>query len=230
MRGVLFIPLLAALPAPAQDLSARSFMRECEARLAPSRVSVIAVPVAPRIDTSRSYLELTSMVSKGEYTWVLGLTRPALRVETKWGFNGLEDGGGRRMCMRPTLDMRLHYDPVVVYIGREFASDECAYQFILAHETRHVAVHVRQLEKTVALMQAQLQQRMGRDVHYGVRGDLERRFRSEIENYWVPRAQRELANVRREQAAIDTPEEYARARTACEGRIARVLRRKADPS
>jgi len=29
MRAVLFIPLLAAYPAPAQDLSARSFMREC---------------------------------------------------------------------------------------------------------------------------------------------------------------------------------------------------------
>ncbi len=228
-------PLLGALllcvvawPAVAQDLSARSFMRECESRLAPSRVSVTGVPMAPRIDTSKSYRELTGMVSKGEYTWVLGLTRPVLRVDTKWGFNGLEDGGGRRMCMRPTLDMRLRYDPVTVFVGREFASDECSYRFILAHETRHVAVHVRQLEKTVALLQAQLQRRMGSDVHYGTRAELERRFRSEIENYWMPRAQRELANVRREHAAIDTPEEYGRANTACEGRIARVLRRKAD--
>jgi len=188
----------------------------------------MAVPMAPRIDTSRSFRALTSMVPKDEYTWVLGLTRPALRVDTKWGFDGLEDGGGRRMCMRPTLDMRLRYDPVTVYIGREFAADECSYRFILAHETRHVAVHVRQLERTAALLQSQLQRRMGPDVHYGTRVELERRFRGEIENYWIPRAERELANVRHEHAAIDTPEEYGRATTACDGRIARVLWRKVD--
>lgn len=226
LHGVLL--LCAAETAPAQDLPPRAFMRECEARLAPSRVRVTAVPMAPRIDTSKSYRELTGMVSKAEYTWVLGLTRPVLRVDSKWGFDGLEDAGSRRTCMRPTLDMRLRYDPVTVFIGREFASDECSYRFILAHETRHVAVHVRQLAKTVALLQSQLQRRMGSGVHYGTRAELERRFRSEIENYWMPRAQRELADVRREHALIDTPEEYGRANTACGGRIATVLRRRAD--
>jgi hypothetical protein len=224
-RGALVFLLCAAVPALAQDPAAASFARECESRLAPARISVTGEPMAPRIDASKSYLELTEMVSKGEYTWVLGLTRPVLRVRTQWSFDGLEDSTGRRTCMRPSLDMRLLYDPVTVFIGREFAADECSYRFILAHETRHVAVHVRQLENTVALLQSRLQQRMGGDVHYGTRAELERKFRTEIENYWMPRAQRELANVRREHAAIDTREEYARANTACDGRIARVLRR-----
>lgn len=217
--------LCGASSVPAQEVSARSFIRECETRLAPARVSVTAVPMAPRIDATRSYRELTGMVQKGEYTWVLGLTRPVLHVETKWGFNGLEDAGGRRMCMRPTLDMRLRYDPVTVYIGREFATDDCSYRFILAHETRHVAVHVRQLQKTVALLQSNLQRRMGGEIHYGIRDELERRFRGEIEHYWIPRAEQALSDVRREHAAIDTAEEYDRAHTACGGRIAHVLQR-----
>ena len=40
---------------------------------------------------------------------------------------------------------------------------------------------------------------------------------------WLPRAERELQDVRREHQLIDSPEEYERALTVCEGRIARHL-------
>lgn len=221
--------LLLSFHAFAQDRVPRSFARECEKRLKPSVVRIEGVPVAPNIDTSKSYRELTAMASKEEATWVLGLTRPVLRVETQWGFEGLEESDGRRVCLRPSLRMTLRYDPVTVFVGREFVDDDCSYGFILAHETRHVVVHVRQLERTVALLKDQLQRRIGGEIHYGTRSRLEKSLRSEIQDYWIPRAERELKNVRREHAEIDTVEEYARAGKACQGRIARVIRGREDP-
>lgn len=185
--------------------------------------------MAPRIDTSRSYRDLTRMASKEDAVFVLGLTRPVLRVETEWGFHGLEDAGGRIVCMRPSLRMRLRYDPVTVFIGREFLGDACSYDFILAHEKRHVAVHVRQLDKTVGVLRDQLQRRLGDEIHYGPRVELERQLKSEIQNYWIPRAELALRDVRRQHEAIDTPEEYARAGSVCSARIARLLRRREGP-
>jgi len=185
--------------------------------------------MAPRIDVTRSYRDLTRMASKEDAVWVLGLTRPVLRVETQWGFQGLEDPDSRFVCMWPSLRMKLRYDPVTVFIGREFVGDPCSYEFIMAHEKRHVTVHVRQLDKTVGLLRDQLQRRIGGQIHYGSRAELEKRFRSEIQDYWLPRAEQELKDVRRQHEAIDTPEEYARAGSVCGGRIARVLRRREGP-
>jgi hypothetical protein len=122
--------------------------------------------------------------------------------------------------------MQLRYDPVTVYVGREFADDECAFKYIMQHEMRHVGVHVQQLKRTVAMLQGAIQKRLGTDIYYGTREAIERRFRAEIEDYWVPRAQRELKDVRRAHELIDTPAEYARSQTACDGRIARYLSRK----
>jgi hypothetical protein len=215
---------IAARHAPSQ-----SFTRACEEGLKPGVVSVEGVPMTPRIDTSRSYRELTRMASKEEAVFVLGLTRPVLQVETEWGFNGLEDPDSSLVCMRPSLRMRLRYDPVTVFIGREFVGDSCSYQFILAHEKRHVAVHVGQLDKTVATLRDQLQRRLGGEIHYGPRRELEQRLKSEIQNYWIPRAELELRDVRRQHEAIDTPEEYARAGSVCSARIARMLRRREGP-
>lgn len=215
---------IAARPAPSP-----SFVRACEAGLKPGMVSVEGAPMAARIDTSRSYRDLTRMASKEEAVWVLGLTRPVLRVETEWGFQGLADPGSSLVCMRPSLRMRLRYDPVTVFIGREFVGDPCSYEFILAHEQRHVAVHVRQLERTVGLLRDQLQRRLGGEIHYGSRADLEQRFKGEIQSYWIPRAEQALKDVRRQHEAIDTPQEYARAGSVCDARIARVLRRREGP-
>jgi hypothetical protein len=215
--------------AAAQRQPSAEFVRSCERSLKPGIVTVQGVPMAPRLDTTRSYRDLTRIASKDEAVFVLGLTRPVLHVETQWGFEGLEDPDSRLVCMRPSLYMQLRYDPVTVFIGREFVGDRCSYEFILAHEQRHVAVHVRQLEKTVGLLRDQLQRRLGAQIHYGSRADLEKRFRSEIKDYWLPRAEQELKDVRRQHEAIDTPEEYARAASVCGARIARMLRRREGP-
>ncbi len=109
--------------------------------------------------------------------------------------------------------------------GREFVEDACAFDFVYAHEMRHVDVHVRRLREVSLQLQSELQNRLAGSTHIGQRDDLERRLKAEIGNYWVPRAERDLKDVRRQHAAIDTPEEYARAQTACDGRVARYLPR-----
>lgn len=204
----------------------REFIDECERRLPPGRVQVRTAPVEPVVDKTLSYHELTRMAGEDAgYRWVLGLTRPALRVEAKWGFTSLQDRRTGQSCIRPALQMTLRYQPVLVYVGREFVEDACAFDFVYAHEMRHVDVHVRRLREVSLQLQSELQNRLAGSTHIGQRDDLERRLKAEIGNYWVPRAERDLKDVRRQHAAIDTPEEYARAQTACDGRVARYLPR-----
>lgn len=159
--------------------------------------------------------------------WVLGLTQRTLRVDARWRFEGIRDSATGQSCFRPSVEMTLRYDPVIVYIGREFAIDDCAREFIHAHEMRHVVVHERRLAATGAMLQKELQERMSGQVHVGSRASFETQLSEDMRGYWVPRAERELKEVRAEHDAIDTPEEYARSSTACEGRIGRMLRDRA---
>jgi len=184
---------------------------------------VTTVPVKPTIDTTLSYRELTSLARREDGAWVLGLTRPALRVEARWSYAGLSDAGGRRACIRPSVFMRLRYEPVKVFVGREFLDDECAYRFILDHEQRHVAVHVRRLAEVASDLQRALDDHLSGIVHVGPRDELDRRLKAEVAERWIPFAERELKDVAREHAAIDSPQEYARATSACQGRIASVI-------
>jgi hypothetical protein len=208
----------AATPAPRSDVS-----EACERKVPPGRVEVITVPVKPTIDTTLSYRQLTSLARREDGAWVLGLTRPALRVEARWSYAGLSDAGGQRACIRPSVSMRLRYEPVNVFIGREFLDDECAYRFILDHEQRHVGVHVRRLGEVAAELQRELEKHLAGIVHVGPRDELDRRLKAEVAERWMPLAERELKDVAREHAAIDSPQEYARAASACQGRIASVI-------
>jgi len=205
-------------PVPRSDVA-----EACERRVPPGRVEVTTLPVRPTIDTSLSYLELTKLARREDGSWVLGLTRPALRVEARWRYAGLSDDGGRRACIRPSLFMRLRYEPVNVFVGREFLDDDCAYQFILAHEQRHVDVHVRRLAEVAVDLQRDLDEHLKGVVHVGSRDELDKRLKAEVAERWIPLAERQLKDVAREHAAIDSPQEYARATSACQGRIASVI-------
>lgn len=213
--------------APSRDRATGvSFETECAQRLPPGKVSVQAVPVRPVLDESRSYHDLTRMAGEDGRRWVLGLTRPTLRVEARWGFAGFTDRHTGRTCVRPSLQMTLRYEPVVVFVGREFLDDSCAYEFIRAHEDRHVQVHVRKLDEVAKQMQQDLHARLSGVTHVGTRDALERQLKAEVRDEWIPRAEVALQDVKREHAAIDTPEEYARSRTVCGGRIGRYLPRR----
>ena len=189
----------------------------------PGKAEVTTLPVKPTIDSTLSYRELTLLARREDGSWVLGLTRPALRVEARWSYAGLSDAGGRLACIRPSLWMRLRYDPVKVFVGREFVDDECAYQFILAHEQRHVDVHVRRLAEVAGDLQRDLDEHLSGIVHVGLREELDRRLKAEVSVRWIPLAERQLKDVAREHAAIDSPQEYARASGACQGRITSVI-------
>jgi hypothetical protein len=225
-RGAAVAATLLALDVRAASPADARFADECARRVPAGRVVVRALPVTPVVDTALSYQELTRMAGENSgHRWVLGLTRPTLRVEASWGFSGLSDPRSGRTCIRPALQMTLRYDPVLVLVGREFVYDACAYDFIFQHEMRHVDVHVRKLREVSLQLQSELQDRLSGVTHVGDRETLERRLRAEVNDYWMPRAERALREVREQHAAIDTPEEYGRARTVCEGRIARYLPR-----
>lgn len=200
-----------------------SFRRACEQRLQAGTVRVTTAVVRPEIDESLSFGELTRIAERDDATWVLGLTRPTLRVDVRWRFAELADPRGGRSCIRPSLEMTLRYVPVVVYVAREFAHDRCSREFILEHERRHVAVHSRRLGIVAAELERDLRAEFAGTTWIGESAELRRRLNQAVRGIWIPRAEKALKDVRAEHAAIDSPDEYARAKTACDGRIFRML-------
>lgn len=203
----------------------REFEQVCANRLPPGRVSVTALPLQPRVDVSLSYLDLTRMAGReGGSRWVLGLTRPVLRMQARWEFSSLRDPDAGRVCSRPSLQLLIQYDPVQVYVGREFADDACAREFILAHELRHVEVHARRLREVALRLQSELQGWLTGGVYLESRERLQVRLETGLRSLWLKRAERSLLDLKREHEAVDSADEQARALGACDGRIARQLR------
>ncbi len=165
---------------------------------------------------------------KGDRTpgsYVLGLTRTESRVGIKVQGRMLSDPASGYECVAPRLDITLSYLPIVVYIGREFAPGTCSYREILAHEMRHLATYL--------------------DLHAAGRKDRARGPGAPLPGQapvraerpgaqtccsanstrgWMPFIKNEMAKVERMQAAIDTPQEYARLGKVCAGEVQSLIR------
>ena len=122
--------LALASAAPAGAAQARSpFQLRCEAMAAAASATFTSHDNGYRIDNSISYRALTQMkrpnVTSG---YVLGLTRTESRVSIKVDGKMLADAAAGLECVAPRIEVALYYQPVVIYVGREFQPDTCAYR------------------------------------------------------------------------------------------------------
>lgn len=176
------------------------------------------------IDTSESYRTLTGMKGGGgPNTYVLGLTKTESRVALAVDGPMLRDPVSGYECIAPQISVKLFYVPVVIYIGKEFPYGTCAYDQILAHEKRHLKTYMDFLPVAERQVRTALTNRFGNKPLYAPGGQAKSLLVSEIDNGWLPYIKGQMEKVELLQAAIDSPQEYARLGKVCNGQIQRIL-------
>lgn len=222
-----FAPLLtlALLPAAAlaQQPSAR-WQALCEAQLPPTVIEVTAEPAPVRHRNDRSIADLMQVQRlPQENAFTLGLTELQLGTRIAFRSPTLSHPRERLVCMRPAITVTLSLDPHVVSVAREFKEGSCAHRHILAHEMRHVQINQLTLSAAAGRMREGMQQSFGNKIYYGEATELQERLTRHIREQWLPWVDAQMKHTLQRHREIDTPEEYARNRTACGGEIARTL-------
>ncbi|WP_229477058.1 hypothetical protein [Massilia rubra] len=176
------------------------------------------------INNTVSLHGLTAMKPGRPNSFVLGLTRTESRMSI--GLNGamLKDPLSGYECVAPKITVSLFYSPIVVYVGREFSPGSCAYQEILAHEMRHLKTYLDHLPKVEVTVRAALSKRFDNKPLYAPAGRARALLQQEINTGWMTYIKNEMAKVELLQAAIDTPQEYARLSKVCKGEVQSLIR------
>lgn len=202
-----------------------AFQARCEDTIGQSVSVLTSSGNGYRVDNSHSFHGLSAM--KGDRvpgSYVLGLTRTESRVAIGVQGRMLTDPVSGYECVAPRLEVKLSYLPIVVYIGREFTPGTCSYREILAHEMRHLDTYLKfmpQAEKTVG---AALARRFQGKPLYAPAGQARAMLQRELDSGWMPFIKNEMVKVERMQAAIDTPQEYARLSRICAGEVQSLIR------
>lgn len=217
--------LVTSLCTPATASARTAFQARCEDTIGKSVSVITSRQDGYRIDNQYSFHGLSAM--KGDRTpgsYVLGLTRTEASVAIGIQGRMLFDPASGYECVAPRLEVKLHYLPIVLYIGREFSPGTCSYRAILAHELRHRDIYLDFLPGAEKVVSTALARRFEGKPLYAPRGQARDLLQREINNSWMPFIKRELAKVEALQAAIDTPQEYARLGKICAGEVQSLIR------
>ncbi|MGX4642316.1 hypothetical protein [Massilia sp. SYSU DXS3249] len=222
MRLLLALAFLCFL-APASARTA--FQARCEDTIGESVSRLSSKHEGYRVDNSYSFHGLSALKgNRAPGSYVLGLTHTESRVAIGVQGRMLTDPATGYECVVPRLDVKLHYLPIVVYVGREFAPGTCAYREILAHELRHRDIYLGFLPRAEKIVGDALARRFEGKPLYAPRGQARDLLQREIDTGWMPFIKREMGKVERLQAAIDTPQEYARLGKVCAGEVQSLIR------
>jgi hypothetical protein len=196
------------------------FQARCEAALGATVASLSASDGGYTVNHTQSYKALTSMKGReAGHGYVLGLTRTESRVQLGVNAQILADPASGQECLAPKLDISLSYVPIVIYVGSEFPAGSCSYQQILAHEMRHLKAYLDHLPKVESLVRAALKKRFTAKLIYAPAGQGKALLEREMEVEWLPFIKNEMEKVEQLQAAIDSPQEYARLSKVCQGEV-----------
>jgi hypothetical protein len=217
--------LVLVVAVPAQAQARTPFQAQCEDTIGETISVLSSRSEGYRIDNTRSYFDLTRLkgsVRRG--SWVLGLTHTEARVSIKVGGRMLTDRASGYECVAPRIDVNLYYAPIVIYVSREFPPGSCSYREVLAHEMRHLQTYQDFLPKAEAIVRARLAARFASKPLYAPIGQARSLLQREVDRSWMPYIKREMEKVEVLQAAIDTPQEYARLGKVCAGEVQSLLR------
>ena len=207
-------------------VSAPALADECD-QLPPPSVTLRRLPEKLSIDTRYGYREITHLAAEiaRPGTRVLGLTRGTATVRAEIRSPSYVDRSRRWECTSPQLVVTYGYDPMTVYIAREFPEKSCAHDEIYAHELRHVKTyhdHLAAIENEVA---ETLRRRFATGGPWrGPVGNTQATLQRELNDRWLPYIKREIGKVESTQALIDSTDEYERVAKSCDGEIRKRLK------
>jgi hypothetical protein len=218
-------PILLSLLASSGVASAHtSFEASCEDAARDAFATFATRESGWRVDNTLSYRDLTRMKRPGvPGGFVLGLTRTASRVAIQVDGTLLASPDGAMECVLPRIAVTLYYQPIVVYVSRDFEPDSCSYDEILAHEMRHLKSYMEYLPKVEVRVRDRLAGRFAGKPLYARAGESRILLQREIDRNWMPYIKAEMGRVERLQAAIDSPREYARLSKVCQGEVQSLI-------
>ena len=224
-RAALPWALLLGLLAGAGAASARpAFRAACEDAAQASRARFASRDSGYRIDNGLSYRALTAMKRPGVAPgMVLGLTRTESRVSIHIDGQVRPDARQQFECIAPQVAVTLYYPPITVYVGREFKPGTCAYREILAHEMRHLKAYLEWLPKVEEHIRTRLAARYIGKPLYAQRGQARALLQADIDRNWMPTIRNEMLRIEALQAAIDSPQEYARLSKVCGAEVQSLI-------
>lgn len=119
--------------------------------------------------------------------------------------------------------MALSYQPLDVYVAREFNPYSCPFRVVIAHELRHVQIYREQLPRLEATVRSELARRYANRPLYAAIGEGLNTLQDDIDAWLRPLIKSELAAVEVIQRQLDSPEEERRLSQACQGEVASMM-------
>ena len=215
MRRLAILATLAL--ALAQTISTGADANECVG--APDQVYRFDVRVevpAARLDRSRSRDELNQSAFHGPGTNTLGLMQSQLELRDSVQFGAVPIDGGHCYWVQ-TIDLVIRYRSLDIFVASEYRRDSCAYRAILSHERDHARVARDYLNRFEPRFRQALNTldipRPGRPSF--TQGKPKTEVRRLVEGLVRPVFDELNATMSRAQAALDTPEQYARIQARC---------------
>jgi len=215
-----------AVQAEAPQRSPDAFAALCQTRLPPVEIRVLTELESPPLDLAHHAAELAVLrkqpLKPGEV--VVGLTQVRQRYDMRWSYQGLRERNGSRSCIRSRIEVKLILNQQV-YVATEFPQGTCGYDEVLAHEQRHVAANLAQLEKTARFVEDSLRAQEGDAPPWmGEPAALREAVLERARVSWMAQLETHFHQVDREHAIIDSMEESQRYRQLCNGEMERTLR------
>jgi hypothetical protein len=130
------VPATRALAAP-----------DCSRIAGPTEVRIdrVAAPVTYNLGESAAQIGARSGLTSQDGAVVRGLTESAFHSKLSVTLSAMTTKEG--VCVHPdAIDLHIGFDPVIVYIERDYAPGTCQFEAIDAHEKGHVRNMDRTLE------------------------------------------------------------------------------------
>jgi hypothetical protein len=154
---------------------------------------------------------------------MLGMTASSTRAEIDIDGPGFADPASDRECIAPRITVELSYQPLDVYVAREFHPASCAYREVISHEMQHVKVYLDNLPRIEQRVRDELMVRYGGRPLYAPRNKALATLYEQIDNWLRPLMQAEVARVEVQQRALDTGDENERLSHLCQGEVATLM-------
>jgi hypothetical protein len=220
---LLLVLWLIPRPSAAAPPSADAFEQRCERDMRPT----IAVHTRAPNFVVNNTVSSRVLNNKGSYAGVsdsmMGMTAGSTRAEIYMDGPALVDAANGRECLAPRIEVELSYQPLDVYVAREFHPMSCSYRAVFEHEMQHVKIYADNLPRIEQRVRAELLERYEGRPLFAPRDHGLEVLQDHIDNWLRPLIKAELAKVEVQQRALDTRDESERLSHSCQGELAALM-------
>ncbi|HTI86176.1 MAG TPA: hypothetical protein VL966_06190 [Alphaproteobacteria bacterium] len=193
---------------------------DCSRIAGPTEVNIdrVATPVTYNLGETAAQIGARSGLTSHDGAVVRGLTESAFHSKLSVTLSAMTTSEG--VCVHPSaIDLHIGFDPVIVYIERDYGRGSCQFEAIDAHEQGHVRNMNVALEAALPKIRRALAE-AARDPRYPLFARDEDGAQRDAIAIIDAALNVPLADLARERAtmdgALDSPESYRILKSSCE--------------